>query len=146
MLCCHKYPYKYYVFLDSCEQTYFRRMIARHKDVFLEAVFASFFIFFKLMSETWLCGCTDVSEVSLKPVAFSSNTTIQREILFALVLFVYTFTLMRWYFSVILFFLTQDQESRTCSLASPCSAAPSAIWSSTTCCKFHQGKLKRLPH
>lgn len=39
MLCCHKYPHKYCVFLDSCERAYFRWMIAEHKDVLLKDVF-----------------------------------------------------------------------------------------------------------
>lgn len=61
MLCCHKYPHKYCVFLDSCERAYFRWMIAEHKDVLLKDVFAShtflrptpFFFFLFFFSDVW---------------------------------------------------------------------------------------------
>lgn len=61
MLCCHKYPHKYCVFLDSCERAYFRWMIAEHKDVLLKDVFAShtflgptpFFFFLFFSADIW---------------------------------------------------------------------------------------------
>lgn len=89
MLCCHKYPYEYCVFLDSCEQAYFRRMIAEHKDVLLQAVLASHTF---LMPETRFCRSTDLSEVFMKPDAFQSNTTIQRQNTLCICFIVCTFT------------------------------------------------------
>lgn len=61
MLCCHKYPHKYCVFLDSCERAYFRWMIAENKDVLLKDVFAThtflgptpFFFYLFFSADVW---------------------------------------------------------------------------------------------
>lgn len=162
MLCCHKYPHKYCVFLDSCERAYFRWMIAEHKDVLLKDVFAShtflrptpffFFLFFfswclRLDSAaplTWLKSLWN--HMLFHPTQQSGVKLF--EILFTFFL-TYLHRLMMWCLSIIhsfFFVATFKKVSHAGSPGSHCSAAPAATWSSTTCCKFHQGKLKRSPH
>lgn len=165
MLCCHKYPHKYCVFLDSCERAYFRWMIAEHKDVLLKDVFAShtflgptpfFFFLFFFSADVWdsilQLHWPDWSLCETTCFLIQHNNQASNCWKYSLDFFLtYLHRLMMWCLSIIhsfFFFFgpTFKKVSHAGSPGSHCSAAPAATRSSATCCKFHQGKLKRSPH
>lgn len=125
MLCCHKYPHKYCVFLDSCERAYFRWMIAEHKDVLLKDVFAShtflgptpFFFFLFFSADVWdsilQLHWPDWSLSETTCFLIQHNNQASNCLKYSLHLFLtYLHRLMMWCLSIIHSFFFLDQRSR----------------------------------